>query len=187
VNHWNKEKRMAWIRPRRFPSIGLPILALCLGLLPGCSGGVGSSHVIIPEGCVATQAQLQGTWVISHVVQTLTCPAGSTLQTTSAPNNIAPVTVARDESLPGFRITATGLTATVDDITCHITWTYLDSATNALYGCFTTFHPETRTAGGTTEAGHCDQITLLDMNGDPKASCLIPLPYLDTYIVVEGS
>lgn len=178
---------MSWLRANALRMLGVPMVALCLGLLPGCSGGVGSSQVIIPEGCVATQADLQGTWVISHVVQTLSCPEGSTLQTTAAPNSITPVTVVRDESLPGFRITATGLTATVDDITCHIVWTYLDRDTNALFDCFTTFHPESRTAGGTAEAGHCSQVTLVNNNGTSGASCVIPSPYLDTYIVVEGS
>ena len=178
---------MSWPRTLTLPAVSAPILALCLGVLTGCGGGVGSTHVIIPEGCVATQADLQGTWAITHVVETLTCPAGSTFRTTSRPSTFNPVTVARDESLPGFRITATGLEATVDDITCHITWTYLDPDTNALYGCFTTFHPPTRTAGGTEEAGHCSQVALLDRDGNQVASCVIPLPYLDTYIVVTGS
>jgi hypothetical protein len=184
---WKKEKRMSWLRPHALAVVTAPVLILCLGLLTGCGGGVGTSHVIIPEGCVATQADLQGTWVISHVVQTLTCPAGSTLQTTAAPNSITPVTVIRDESLPGFRITATGLTATVEDITCHIVWTYLDRDTNALFDCYTTFHPETRTAGGTVEAGHCSQVTLVNQDGTSGESCVIPSPYLDSYIVVEGS
>jgi hypothetical protein len=178
---------MQLFRRSTFPAATVAILALCLGLLPGCAGGVGGSHVIVPEGCVATQAELHGTWVISHVIANLTCPAGSTLHTTSAPNSFTPVTVVRNESLPGFEITATGLTATVADVSCHITWTYLDQATNALYECFTTFHPATRTAGGTTEAGHCDQVTLVNTNGTLGASCVIPSPYLDTYIVVEGS
>lgn len=178
---------MSWPRPRTLPAVCVSILALCFGVLSACGGAVGKSHVIIPEGCVATEADLQGTWVISHVIEILSCPAGSTLQTTSAPNNITPVTVVRDESLPGFRITATRLTATVEDITCHIVWTYLDQDTNALFDCFTTFHPPTRTAGGTVEAGHCSQVTLVDEDGTPGASCVIPYPYLDTYIVVEGS
>jgi len=184
---WKKEKHMSSIRPHALRMLGVPMVALCLGLIPGCGGKVGSSQLIIPEGCVATPASLQGTWVISHVVQNLTCPAGSTWRTTSRAARIAPVTVARDESLPGFRITATALTATVDDVTCHITWTYLDPDTDAWYSCYTTFHPETRTAGGTEAAGHCSQVTLVRNDGTLGDSCVIPLPYLDTFIVVEGS
>jgi hypothetical protein len=162
----------------------VPILALCLGLLPACGGGGGGNRVIIPEGCDVQQADLQGTWSIAHVAQGLTCPPGVTLQTTSTANHFTPVTVVRDESLPGFKITAAGLTAHVADVTCHITWSYLDQDTNAQFECFTTFHPPTRTAGGTEEAGHCDQVTL---NAGAGVSCIIPLPYLDTYVVVEGS
>lgn len=181
-----KEKRMTCLRPYALRMFGVPIVALGL-LLPGCGGKVGSSQLIIPEGCVATQASLQGTWVISHVVQNLTCPAGSTVRTTSRATRIAPVTVVRDETLPGFRITAAELTSTVDDVTCHITWTYLDSDMNAWFSCYTTFHPETRTAGGTEAAGHCSQVTLVRNDGTLGDSCVIPLPYLDTFIVVEGS
>jgi hypothetical protein len=177
---------MSCLRPHALRMIGVPIVALGL-LLPGCGGGVASNNLIIPEGCVATQASLQGTWVISHVVQDLTCPAGSTVRTTSRATRIAPVTVARDESLPGFRITAAGLTSTVDDVTCHITWTYLDSDMDAWFSCYTTFHPASRTAGGTEAAGHCSQVTLVENDGTLGASCVIPDPYLDTFIVVEGS
>jgi hypothetical protein len=165
----------------------VPVLALCLGLLPACGGGVGGSQIIIPDGCAVTQADLQGTWIIGHVVSSLTCPAGTTFQTTSRTNDFTSVTVVRDESLPGFRITDAGLTATVADVTCHIVWTYLDQDTNALFDCFTTFDPDTRTAGGTAEAGHCSQVTLLNQDGTQGASCVIPLPYLDSYIAVEGS
>ncbi len=175
---------MSLFRRNTLPAVLVPALALCLGLLPACGNGVGGSHVIIPEGCGVTQADLQGTWTITHVAQSLTCPAGTLLQTTGTANHFTPVTVVRDESVPGFRITATGLTATVADVTCHITWTYLSQDTNALFECFTTFHPDTRTAGGTVEAGHSDQVTLNDGAG---ATCAIPLPYLDTYIVVTGS
>ncbi len=178
---------MSLFRRHTLPAVVVPIMAFCLGLLPACGGGVGGSHVIVPEGCVVDQADLQGTWIISHVIASLSCPEGSTLRTTSTANNFTPVTVVRDESLPGFTITATGLTATVEDVTCHITWTYLDHDTNALFECFTTFHPDTRTAGGTEEAGHCDQVTLLNKDGTPGPSCVIPSPYLDTYVVVEGS
>jgi len=164
----------------------VPILALCLGLLTAC-GGVGGSQVIIPEGCVVTAADLQGTWVVSHVSETLTCPAGKKLQTTTATNSFTPVTVVRDEALPGFMITGTGLTATVLDVSCHIVWTYLDHDTDALFDCYTTFNPDTRSAGGTAEAGHCSQITLINPDGTTGASCTIPAPYLDSYIVVEGS
>jgi hypothetical protein len=179
---------MSFIRRLRYPALLVPIIALCLGLLPACSphGGSGDT-LIIPEGCAVTQADLQGTWVISHAASTLTCPVGHTITTTGTPNSFSPVTVVRDESLPGFKITATGLTATVADVTCHIVWTYKDQATNALYECFTTFHPATRTAGGTTEAGHSDQITLINKDGSLGASCSIPLPYLDSYVVVQGS
>lgn len=177
---------MSTIRRHKFSAVSVPILVLCLGLLPACGGGVGGSQVIIPEGCVVTEADLQGTWVITHVSQTLTCPAGTPLQTTTAPNNFTPVIV-RDEDLPGFRITATGLTATIEDVTCHIVWTYLDHDTNALFDCYTTFYPETGMAGGTEEAGHCSQITLFDEDGSQGASCIIPSPYLDSYILVQGS
>jgi hypothetical protein len=179
---------MSFIRHLRFSAVIVPVIALCLGLLPACSrGGAGGTHLIIPEGCAVTAAELQGTWVISHVASTLTCPVGSTIHTTATPNNFSPVTVVRDESLPGFKITAAGLTATVADVTCHIVWTYRDQATNAMYECFTTFHPDTRTAGGTTEAGHSDQVTLINKDGSLGASCSIPLPYLDSYVVVQGS
>ena len=177
---------MTCLRPHALRMFGVPIVALGL-LLQGCGGGVASNHLIIPEGCVATQASLQGTWVISHVVQDLICPAGSTMRTTSRATRIAPVTVARDESLPGFRITAAALTSTVDDVTCHITWTYLDSDMDVWFSCYTTFHPETRTAGGTEAAGHCSQVTLVKNDGTLGDSCVIPSPYLDTFIVVEGS
>lgn len=163
------------------------IPALCLALLSACGGGAGGKNVIIPEGCVVTEADLQGTWIISHVAASLNCPAGSTLQATAASNDFTPVTVARDESLPGFMITAAGLTVAVEDVTCHITWTYLDQQTDALFNCYTTFDPETRTAGGIAEAGHCSQITLVNDDGTPGPGCSIPSPYLDTYIVVEGT
>jgi len=178
---------MTSFRRRTLVIVNVPILALAIGLLSACGGAGGGNHVIVPEGCGVTQADLQGTWVISHVIANLTCPPGSTLQTTAAANSFAPVTVARDEALPGFTITATGLAATVADVSCHITWTYLDHDTNALFECFTTFHPATRTAGGTVEAGHCDQVTLINPSGTLGASCVIPLPYLDAYVVVEGS
>ena len=165
-------------------AVMVSILVSCLGLLPACSAGGGGSQVIIPEGCGVTQADLQGTWNIGHVPATLDCPAGTPLQTTGAVNIFNPVTVVRDETLPGFKITATGLTAEVTDVTCHITWTYLSQDTNATYECFTTFHPPTRTAGGTAEAGHADSVTL---NGGTGLSCNIPSPYLDSYIMVEGS
>jgi len=179
---------MSLLRHFRFPAVIVPVTALCLVLLPACSphGGSGD-NLIIPEGCAVTQAELQGTWVISHVASTLTCPAGTAIHTTATPNNFGPVTVVRDESLPGFKITATGLTATVADVTCHIVWTYKDQDTNALYECFTTFHPATRTAGGTTEAGHSDQVTRINANGTTGATCPIPPPYLDSYVVVQGS
>ena len=166
----------------------IPLVALGLGLLTACQGG---PELIIPEaavtgGCTVTQADLQGTWSITHVAATLFCPADIRFTTTTRANRFGPVTVVRDETLPGFRITATGLTATVADVTCDIAWTYLDRDTNARYECFTTFQPDTRTAGGTTEAGHADRVTRLNNNGTTAASCSIPLPYLDTYIVVEG-
>jgi hypothetical protein len=176
-------------RPRHaFPGVLFPLAALGLGLLTACQGG---PDLIIPEaagtaGCTVTRADLQGTWVITHVAATLFCPAGIPFATTTRANRFGPVTVVRDETLPGFRITATGLTATVADVTCDVAWTYLDRDTNARYGCFTTFQPDTRTAGGTTEAGHADRVTRLNNNGTTAATCSIPLPYLDTYIVVEG-
>jgi len=176
---------MSLLRGHGTPTVMVPILALCLGLLPACGGGgVGGDKLIIPEGCAVTQADLQGTWTINHAIKNLNCPAGTTLQTTATANSYAPVTVDRDESLPGFKITATGLTATVEDVTCHIVWTYLDAATNAQLDCFTTFHPPSRTAGGAAEAGHCSTVTLVN---PPGTSCIIPSPYLDSYIVVTGS
>ena len=179
---------MSTIRRHKFSALSVPVLALCLGLLPACGGGVGGSQVIIPEGCVVTEADLQGTWVISHVDANLTCTDESTLQVTAATNSFAPVTVVRDEDLPGFRITdAAGLTATVEDVTCHIVWNYLDQDANVLFDCYTTFDPETRTAGGTSEAGHCSQITQVDAEGNHGASCSVESPFLDTYIVVQGS
>jgi hypothetical protein len=178
---------MSFMRHLRSSAVIVPGIALCLGLLPACSSGAGGTHLIIPEGCAVTAAELQGTWVISHVASTLTCPAGSTIHTTSTPNNFSPVTVVRDETIPGFKITAAGLTATVADVTCHIVWTYLDHDTHALYECFTTFHPDTRTAGGTTEAGHSDQVTLINKDGTTGAICAIPSPYLDSFVVITGS
>jgi hypothetical protein len=143
--------------------------------------------LVIPEGCGVTTADLQGSWAISHVVASLTCPAGTTLKTTSTINTFAPVTVVRDETIPGFKITANGLTASVADVTCHILWTYKDHDTNAMYECFTTFHVPSRTAGGTTEAGHSDQVTLINKDGTLGTTCAIPVPYLDSYVVVTGS
>jgi hypothetical protein len=178
------------VRPGHvFQAVLIPMAAFGLGLLTSCQG---APDLILPEaavgaGCTVTQADLQGTWVISHVATTLFCPAGIPFATTTRANRFGPVTVVRDETLPGFRITATGLTATVADATCDIEWTYLDRDTDARYECFTTFQPDTRTAGGTTEAGHADRVTRLNKNGTTAASCPIPLPYLDTYIVVEGS
>jgi hypothetical protein len=162
------------------------LVALGLGLLAACQGG---PDLILPEvagaaGCTVTQADLQGTWVVSHAATTLFCPAGIPFATTTRANRFGPVTVARDETLPGFRITATGLTATVADVTCDVAWTYLDRDTNARYECFTTFHPDT--AGGTMEIGHSDRVTRLEKNGSTAASCSIPTPYLDTDLVVEG-
>lgn len=174
-------------RPRHaLPAVLIPLVALGLGLLTACQGG---PDLIIPEaagaaGCTVTQADLQGTWVITHVTATLFCPAGVPFATTTRANRFGPVTVVRDEALPGFRITATGLTATVADVTCDVAWTYLDRDTNARYECFTTFHPGS--AGGTMEIGHSDRVTRLNNNGTTAASCSIPLPYLDTSIVVEG-
>jgi hypothetical protein len=178
---------MSSSRRNTLPTAIVLVLALCLGLLQACGGGVNGEPLIIPEGCAVTQADLQGTWVLSHVIASLTCPAGSTLQTTARASRFTPVTVVRDESLPGFRIAGTGLTATVEDVTCHITWTYLDIDTDALFDCYTTFHPDSRTAGGTTEAGHCSQVTLVNNDGTPGESCVIPAPYLDSYVAVEGS
>ena len=178
---------MSTIRRHKFSALSVPVLALCLGLLPACGGGVGGSQVIIHEGCVVTEADLQGTWVISHVDANLTCQDESTLQVTAADNSFTPVIVVRDEDLPGFRITdAAGLTATVEDVTCHIVWNYLDQDANALFDCYTTFDPETRTAGGASEAGHCSQITQVDAEGNHGESCSAKPPFLDTYIVVEG-
>jgi hypothetical protein len=185
VIDWTREVSMTLFRRNTIRSAGVPVLALCLGLLPACrGGGVGGDQLIIPEGCVVTKADLQGTWVLSHVAANLTCPPGTTLHTTGATTTFNPVTVVRDESLPGFKITAPGLTAEVTDVTCHIVWTYLSSDTNALYECFTTFHPATRTAGGTDAPGHADQVTL---NNGAGASCVIPSPYLDSFVVVTGS
>jgi hypothetical protein len=167
-------------RHRRRAAI-VPIAALCVGLLLSCVGG---PHVVIPEGCTVTQAELQGTWAIRHAVATLTCPAGTKFATTATTDRFSPVTVVRDETVPGFRITAAGLTATVADVTCDIQWTYLDHDTNARYECFSTFQPDSRTAGGATEAGHADRVTLSNKAG---SSCSIPPPYLDSYIVIEGS
>ncbi len=188
---------MSLSRRKALAAVTVPVLALCLGLLAACGGGVGGEQIIIPEGCAVTAVDLQGTWNIHHVAATLDCPTGTSLQTSAMVDSFAPVTVLRDESLPGFRITATGLTATgqtitgltaeVADVTCHIFWTYLDHDTNALYECFTTFHPPTRTAGGEMAAGHCDQVTLLDPDGTTGATCPLPPPYLDGYIVVTGS
>ena len=179
---------MSLRRRHRFPAVVVPLVALGLGLLLACQGkGVDGPSLIIPEGCAVTEADLQGTWVISHAAATLTCPAGSTFSTTAAPNSFSPVTVVRDETIPGFKITAPGLTATVADVTCHIVWTYLDRATNAMYECFTTFHPASRTAGGPAEAGHSDRVSLIKKDGTTGASCPIPVPYLDSYVVVEGA
>jgi len=176
---------MSLFRRHTLPAVGVPVLALCLGLLLACGAGVGGSHVIIPEGCGVTQADLQGTWVLTHAATTLYCPAGTPLQTTGAATSIGPVTVVRDESLPGFKITGTGLTAEVTDVSCHITWTYLSQDTNATYECFTTFHPPTRSAGlGTDGAGHADSVTL---KGGTGVSCNIPSPYLDSFVLVQGS
>jgi hypothetical protein len=178
------------LRPRHaVQAVLIPLAALGLGLLTACQG---APDLILPEavvgaGCTVTRADLQGTWVITHVAATLFCPAGIPFATTTRANRFSPVTVVRDETLPGFRITATGLTATVADVTCDIRWTYLDRDTNARYESFTTFQPDTRTAGGTTEAGHADRVTRLNNNGSTAASCSIPLPYLDTFIVIEGS
>jgi len=168
----------------RVPISRTPVLAIGLGLLSACQ--LGGTQVIIPETCMATLADLQGTWIISHVIATLTCPAGVPLQTTSTGSRFTPVTVVRNESPPGFTITATGLTAKVEDVTCNIVWTYLDKDTNARFDCDATYSPDSRTAGGTTEAGHCRQVTPLKKDGTPLASCAIPSPYLDTFIVIEG-
>jgi hypothetical protein len=171
----------------RLPSALILSLAVGLLLLPACRGRLGDDKVVMPAGCVLTDAELRGTWTVSQVAQDLTCPAGVTVKTTTKANNFSPVTVVRDESLPGFKITASGLTATVADDTCHIVWTYLDQSTNSEFDCYTTFHPDTRTAGGTEEAGHCSQITRLNTDGSTGASCALPPPYLDAFVVVTGS
>jgi hypothetical protein len=183
-----KEGRISRRLRRRFRAVAVPIVALGLGLLTACQGG---PDLILPEvavaaGCTVTPADLQGTWVVSHVATTLFCPADIPFATTTRANRFGPVTVVRDETLPGFRITATGLTATVADVTCDIEWTYLDRDTDARYECFATFQPDSRTAGGTTEAGHSNRVTRINKNGSTAASCAIPPPYLDSYIVVEG-
>ena len=184
---WKKEEPMSVYRRQRLSAVSIPILVLCLGLLPACGGGVGGSQIILPEGCGVTEADLRGTWIISHLDKSLEgCPQGFLPAVTATEDRFTPAVV-RDESLPGFRITATGLTASVEDVTCHITWEYLDQATSARLDCYTTFYPETRTAGGPAEAGHCSQITLVDANGTPVAACSLASPYLDTYVMVEGS
>jgi hypothetical protein len=176
------------MRRLKYPALIVPITALCLALLPACSPhGSSGSSLIIPEGCVVTQADLQGTWTLTHVAANLTCPPGTTLHTTGTPTVFQPVTVVRDETLPGFKITAPGLIAEVSDVSCHITWTYRDHDTNAMFECFTTFHPATRTAGGPEAAGHADSVQLINKDGTPGTSCNIPSPYLDSFVVVSGS
>jgi len=162
--------------------------ALCLGLLSACQGVADGGHLVIPESCALLPPDLLGTWVISHVVQTLTCPAGIPLRTTSTANSFIPTTAYRDESVPGYRIAATGLAVVLED-SCGITWSYVDRDTEARYDCFGTFQPAnhtTGTTGGTAGAGHCTQVTRINRNGSTGASCAIPSPYLDTFITVEA-
>ena len=173
-------------RRHRSAALCISLAALCMALLPACQGVADDGYLIIPESCALLPPDLLGTWVISHVVATLTCPAGIPLRTTAAANNFVPTTAYRDDSLPGYRIAATGLTVALED-SCHITWSYLDRDTNARYDCFGTFQPAnhtTGTTGGTAEAGHCTQVTLINKNGSTGASCAIPSPYLDTFLDV---
>jgi len=176
------------LRRHRSAALFVALAALCLGLLPACQGVADGGHLVIPESCALLPPDLLGTWVISHVVATLTCPAGIPLRTTATANRFVPTTAYRDDSVPGYRIAATGLTVRLED-SCSITWSYLDRDTSARYDCFGTFQPAnhtTGTTGGTAEAGHCTQVTLTNKNGTTGASCAIPSPYLDTFITVEA-
>jgi hypothetical protein len=134
--------------------------------------------------CGVTQADLQGTWMVRTANMNFICPAGTTRHATGTVNSYTGLTVTAIGTQ--FKISGTGLEATVDTDSCHITYTFIDRDTNALFECFCTFDPATRTAGSATDEGHCDGVAVdTNRDGTRETSCAIAAPYLGSFIVVQ--
>ena len=181
-----KDFIMRFIQRHRISAASFVVLIVGLGVLASCNSGLDGSHRITQTmDCGVTLVDLQGTWKVRTANMDFVCPAGTTRHATGAVNSYTGLTVT--EIGTQFKISGTGLEASVDTDTCHITYTFIDQDTKAQFECFCTFDPASRTAGSATNEGHCDGVALdADNNGTRETTCAIASPYLGSFIVVEG-